>query len=789
VRHVYHLQPEQEAGPRDQGTDERPALALAVEAAVRRGIAQAVRDLVEPAGETVPLPRPPARQRALPDGAGPGAGEREDEARRYQVPSYEEGGRPVPVRIDPAAQGQGTGGGTAVGGIAGPPAPDSPPTAVTPSLAGAGILSGMLNRAAAGNPARIPRPGPVRPVAVPVQGGDARTMSILPQYAKDLSESQLATELDLLDRHLATLPTTSPEYQAAQQNQRILQEEQVRRMVQGNLSRPGETVAVRHRRFKQAVLLAAQHRLTQNQENLAQWRDVIERQLTAIDLQIQVLAQSAADLEQVAQAHGGMRAYLEWAGQHNPYMRAVEEHWARGEWRACTGCHETVRADMRGKLEPHVGPAWMSPAERLGAAAGTSPWSGPGGFGGEAAVRVRAAVARIRPIVAPLGEQGYRIIPDDVFSLRSGATPEKLRSEILRRLDRRRGDYAELGRLIAKGEISYLQMLPILQDLLPMADAEVRQAVEDDIASERRWSYIRIGGTIILALLSLLFPPLAIVVGAIGYEQGRESFQQGYAYHLSTGTTNVFTREQQDAAIGLMLSGLATMAMSAVSIAMTTPGLLDMAATRAITASDLAIARGLAQRAMTGPIPEAELLALQQPGLVGRLGLKWADLRKFQILYRGQAEALPEILSPVARQSGVAASRQLYDAMKAQGLSDLEIAGFTARWSGQPVPGMGGLPAGGVGIPTTRLPNIAAGFAESPSGVIYVLRVPKGAAVEVGTAGWGAQSAVEQEWVIFHQIPNGYVVRVLPPAKFPAPLRFDLPPGVGPSLISGPSVP
>jgi hypothetical protein len=43
-------------------------------------------------------------------------------------------------------------------------------------------------------------------------------------------------------------------------------------------------------------------------------------------------------------------------------------------------------------------------------------------------------------------------------------------------------------------------------------------------------------------------------------------------------------------------------------------------------------------------------------------------------------------------------------------------------------------------------------------------------------------SALEQEFVIFHQIPNGMVVRTMSPAGI-GPLRFDYPPGVGPSLV------
>jgi hypothetical protein len=62
-----------------------------------------------------------------------------------------------------------------------------------------------------------------------------------------------------------------------------------------------------------------------------------------------------------------------------------------------------------------------------------------------------------------------------------------------------------------------------------------------------------------------------------------------------------------------------------------------------------------------------------------------------------------------------------------------EIAGYTARWHIQPVPpfaapqGMAGLPLGATGIPTTRIPGIAARFGDE--GVIYIIRVPRELAV------------------------------------------------------------
>ena len=599
----------------------------------------------------------------------------------------------------------------------------------------------------------------------------------------------MTEQLKILNDQLAILPAGGIDFEATRQNQSILQDEQVQRLVRGrSMTSVENTVGLRHAHFQQGVLLAARHRLTQNIENLAQWRELIEKQMSSETLRNQVLAQSASELHTTAGHTGGISAFNNWSADPNPYRRNVWEHNVRGQWRACTGCHELVRADGMAADEPHTGPAWLAPADRLSEAAGL-PAAGPrvfGGITGESADRVLRAIEAIRPILAPLGDKGYRIIPDDVFSLRSGLAAEQLKATLLDKLDQRQRAYVELIGRIADGQISYLQLGPVLQDLLPNADTQVQAAVNDDIAAEHAWAILKIGGTLILALLSLLFPPLALALAAIQFAQGNESYRTGSAYSLGAGANNVFTRDQQDSAAGLKVSGVLNMTLAAATVVAGTPGLLDMAATRAITTSDLAIAQRLAQRALAGPVPETELLALQQPGLVGRTALRWADMRQFQVLYRGQTSATSEILSPVARSGGLPASRSMYQAMKAEGMTDLEIAGLTAKWNSQPVPsfgappGLAGQPLGGVGIPTTRLPNIAADFAQ-PTGVIYVLRVPKGLAVSAANSGWGAQSALEQEWVVFHQLPNGTVVRVLPGNAVP-PLRFDYS-TAGPALV------
>jgi len=141
-------------------------------------------------------------------------------------------------------------------------------------------------------------------------------------------------------------------------------------------------------------------------------------------------------------------------------------------------------------------------------------------------------------------------------------------------------------------------------------------------------------------------------------------------------------------------------------------------------------------------------------------------------VYRGQGVETPEILSPLAREQGVAASEQLVAKMLDAGLTYEEIARYTARWHDQPVPsflapsGLGGQPLGAAGIPTTRIPGIASGFAgQSSEGVVYAIRTPKGVAIQVPAEGWGL--ATENEFVILNQIPRENIVRTLSPGEIP----------------------
>jgi hypothetical protein len=201
---------------------------------------------------------------------------------------------------------------------------------------------------------------------------------------------------------------------------------------------------------------------------------------------------------------------------------------------------------------------------------------------------------------------------------------------------------------------------------------------------------------------------------------------------------------------------------------------LDRLATYGMRNSDIALTNVLAQQAARAPLNAAQAQQiLESRGMAGQVSQWWLNRRGVVVLYRGQDRATSEILSPLARQESVAASETLVARLRAQGLPDHEIAGYTARWHTEPVPafsappGMGGLPLGSVGIPTTRIPGIAANFGED--GVIYVIRIPRNAAIS--PRGWQGL-AVESEHVILNQVPRGSIVQAIPASRV-APLSVN----------------
>jgi hypothetical protein len=194
---------------------------------------------------------------------------------------------------------------------------------------------------------------------------------------------------------------------------------------------------------------------------------------------------------------------------------------------------------------------------------------------------------------------------------------------------------------------------------------------------------------------------------------------------------------------------------------------LDWLATQGMRQADIVMAEELAKLMRLNGVLTAEQVAAQTAKQKWSQAASqwWLDRRGVMIVYRGQDKPVATILSPIARTEGVAASEALVEKMRAAGLTSEEIAGYTARWHTNPVPRqfappeLAGAPLGAAGIPTTRLPGVAAHFGET----VYVIRLPKEAVIQVPR--WGL--AVENEHVILNQIPKTAQVGTIPAKALP----------------------
>ncbi len=202
----------------------------------------------------------------------------------------------------------------------------------------------------------------------------------------------------------------------------------------------------------------------------------------------------------------------------------------------------------------------------------------------------------------------------------------------------------------------------------------------------------------------------------------------------------------------------------------------DRLATYGMSRSDIGLTRLIAERAAEMPVTATELQSfLQSRGLAGQVSQWWLNRRGLIVLYRGQSSATPQILSPAAREQGVAGSEALLARIRSFGETDDAIAAHMARYNAEPLrqgppAGLVGVPVGAVGIPTTSIPGIAAGPSfGGRSGVIYIIHTPRISATRA--LGW-APLGIENEYMILHQIPRGSILQAIPSNRV-TPLSVD----------------
>jgi len=238
-------------------------------------------------------------------------------------------------------------------------------------------------------------------------------------------------------------------------------------------------------------------------------------------------------------------------------------------------------------------------------------------------------------------------------------------------------------------------------------------------------------------------------------------------------------------------------------------------ATEEVIKQELTESRALAEFLETNPqggSPEniSGLLASLRNNPAAQEANEYLTQQGLVILYRGQgidtriAVGGQGVLSPVGRSlppehpdllpelTGLDRSQRFYEQLttgnyvgSSGALTPEELANKTAFWNDQSVPPQMRPPIhtevpgslvdprlGGLGIPTTRLPGIAADpqwVGQGGQGVIYVIRIPKSQAFLAS----GTNLDQELEHVILNQIPDEYIYRLLRPSECPPGLRID----------------
>lgn len=326
--------------------------------------------------------------------------------------------------------------------------------------------------------------------------------------------------------------------------------------------------------FKSLVKTTAVHRLMGNQTNLAQWVNLINTAIPSSDLAALGLVQG-----------GGSRAYLEMQVIEDPMVREIRANQVMGRFRACTGCHlENQAWGTRQERSALGGPEWRSPVDQRAAFGDYRPPAG----GSEARVNqlfpspeaTQAAMGRVKPILAALGPEGYKVLPGSIMTDVETGSFDSLRANISTNIDQRTRDYSELTARIRAGSVGYEHFGPIIRDLLAAADPEVRRAIQTEMDDHAFWAKVEavvVGVLTVAALILTIFPPtsagglmalgaLEAGLGVYGAVQGPGMIATGQAYSLSEGTQDVFSREQQEAGGGMVLGGFLGIALAPVAV-------------------------------------------------------------------------------------------------------------------------------------------------------------------------------------------------------------------------------
>jgi hypothetical protein len=415
--------------------------------------------------------------------------------------------------------------------------------------------------------------------------------SITPEYAVGLDDRTLEVEVNAVRQALTDPSTPEAERPALQQNLDLL-EAQVRARNVSPLPAVDPELEKRVAAFKQLVKNAGKLRMEGNRRALQQWRTFLQQKLTPQQFQAQAVAEDMRSLTVMAQKKGDLSWLDQYAQTRNPVMREYQYGVITGT--QCPSCHAVLRAEAYEKSTPDwakTGPAWTPPSDRLAQIAqaealnpmprptfakeGVLPAPvNPGMY--PAAASMQQSLQTIRPYLEQLGPNGYKVLP---AALMEGTlSANQLFAQVDQTIQQRLDDYLKFIGKINEPDFDYLELRPIVRDLLPLASADVQEQIQNEISRAENWAIVKgilIGLAAIADLILIIFPPTSAigVAGVVALEGGLaaasivgglEMYQQGQLYALGRGANDVLDPEQQEAANSLMAMGALNVALGAL---------------------------------------------------------------------------------------------------------------------------------------------------------------------------------------------------------------------------------
>lgn len=352
--------------------------------------------------------------------------------------------------------------------------------------------------------------------------------------------------------------------------------------------------------FGRLIINAAVVRLRRNHHNLGLWSDYVAslapREVTAMT--------TAAEEHRVLLAfeHSHARGpfnpmdlYEQRAWSTSRFQRDYFERLGTGEIHGgCQQCHEMLLAQnleyaslthdeariplaVRMPAYARLNAGTAQPPSALGPQPQQPPipdWTTQVIGDRPGAQAIAQSLMQIRNYLLPLGDAGYRIITRDMlFNAQSSA---ELIAAVQAAIAIRRQGYLDLIAEMESPGYDYLEPLAVLQQLLPLADRDVRAVLNGELRKRQADAEARAEAGFVLGIAALLlsiFPPtaplglaMAAGLGTASIVSGYQEWEQGQRFEEGTGA-GVFTREQENAAREMQAMGIINMALGALNVA------------------------------------------------------------------------------------------------------------------------------------------------------------------------------------------------------------------------------